>query len=71
MRDNKYLLCRAGNWGGGVMLWVMKCNTWPSGLLMIVVTVIPYTSGNIVLTNVRKEEMCVHRHIDFKIGIQK
>jgi len=32
----------------------------PSGLLMIVVTVIPYTSGNSVLINVRKEEICVH-----------
>ena len=69
MRDTKYLLCRAGYWG--VMLWVMECNSWPSGLPVIVVTVVQYTSGNSVLINVGKEEICVHCHIDFKIGIQK
>lgn len=69
MRATKYVLCRAGNWG--IMLWVMECNTWPSGLHMFVVTVMLYTSGNSVVINVRKEEIFVHRHIDFKIGCQK
>jgi hypothetical protein len=55
----------------GIMLWVMECNTWPSGLHMIVVRVIQYTSGNGVLINVTKEEICVHHHIDFKIGVEK
>jgi hypothetical protein len=53
------------------MLWIMSSNTWASGLLVIVVTFIPYTSGNSVLINIRKEEKRVHYHIDFKIGIQK
>jgi len=39
-------MCHAGLVTGGVMLWVMECYTWPSGLHMIVVTALQYTSGN-------------------------